>query len=74
MDIVHSFVADHPLGKLFGRVLLRAVKCLSGYQVILRAFHRFLKLSRTFADLAGSDDIEAHHLAEGLQNRPIWTV
>ena len=39
-----------------------------------RAFHRVLKLSRTIADLAGSDDITIIHLAEALQYRPRWAV
>ncbi|MDY6866809.1 MAG: hypothetical protein SVT56_02725 [Chloroflexota bacterium] len=35
-----------------------------------RAYHRVLKLSRTIADLAGSDAITQVHLAEALQYRP----
>lgn len=35
-----------------------------------RAFHRVLKLSRTIADLEGTDTIGAAHLAEALQYRP----
>jgi magnesium chelatase family protein len=35
-----------------------------------RAFHRVLKLARTIADLAASDDILANHVAEAIQYRP----
>jgi magnesium chelatase family protein len=34
-----------------------------------RAFHRVLKVARTVADLAGSDRIEAPHVAEAVQYR-----
>jgi magnesium chelatase family protein len=35
-----------------------------------RAYQRVLKLSRTNADLAGSEQVLQPHLAEALQYRP----
>ncbi len=48
--------------------LLKAA--MSRLQLSARAYHRVLKLSRTIADLANSDRIEASHVAEALQYRP----
>jgi magnesium chelatase family protein len=39
-------------------------------QLSARAYHRVMKLSRTIADLGGSDQIEVVHVAEALQYRP----
>jgi magnesium chelatase family protein len=50
------------------RSLMRTA--MSQMQLSARAYHRVLKLSRTIADLAGSENITPTHLAEALQYRP----
>jgi magnesium chelatase family protein len=51
-----------------GQSLMRAA--MTQHNLSARAYHRILKLSRTIADLAGSEEIQSAHLAEALQYRP----
>lgn len=51
-----------------GQSLMRAA--MSQLNLSARAYHRILKLARTIADLAASEEIQSAHLAEALQYRP----
>jgi magnesium chelatase family protein len=51
-----------------GQSLMRSA--MSQLQLSARAYHRILKLARTIADLAGSEEIQSAHLGEALQYRP----
>ena len=51
-----------------GDSLIRAA--MGQMNLSARGYHRVLKLARTIADLAGSEQIQASHLAEALQYRP----
>jgi len=50
-----------------GDALLKSA--MSQMQLTARAYHRVLKLARTIADLAVSDEISPNYLAEALQYR-----
>ncbi len=51
-----------------GESLIRAA--MGQMNLSARGYHRVLKLARTIADLAGSEEIQSVHLAEALQYRP----
>lgn len=51
-----------------GKSLLRAA--MQQLHMSARAYHHILKLARTIADLASSDQIQTAHLAEAIQYRP----
>jgi magnesium chelatase family protein len=51
-----------------GQRLMRAA--MTQLNLSARAYHRILKLARTIADLAGSEEIQSVYLAEALQYRP----
>jgi magnesium chelatase family protein len=51
-----------------GQGLMRSA--MSQLNLSARAYHRLLKLARTIADLAASEEIQSVHLAEALQYRP----
>jgi magnesium chelatase family protein len=61
-------IRDHCDLDAAGQSLIKAA--MRQLNLSARAYHRILKLSRTIAGLAGSERIEAAHLAEAVQYRP----
>ncbi len=45
-------------------------QAVNKFHLSARVYHRLLKISRTIADLAGSEKVESIHVAESLQYRP----
>ena len=69
-----DLAAACPLTKEASALLTRALHEL---QFSARAYDKILKISRTIADLAESDEIRPEHLAEAIQyrslDRQLWT-
>lgn len=61
---IRRYCKPEPAGEQLLNTSLRQM------QLSARAYHRILKLSRTIADLAGSDAITVEHIAEAIQYRP----
>jgi magnesium chelatase family protein len=66
-DMTPAEVKQFCLSEPAAQSLLRAA--MKQLRLTARAFHRILKVSRTIADLEGSDIIKTAHLAEALQYR-----
>ena len=62
-----SEIREHcQLGEGAGALMRAAMQQLN---LSARGYHRVLKLGRTIADLGGSEQIQAAHVAEAIQYR-----
>jgi len=61
-DLRRYCVLDRPADQLLKRAIARL-------NLSARAYHRVIKLARTIADLAQSDDIRGEHVSEAIQYR-----
>ncbi|WP_337098908.1 YifB family Mg chelatase-like AAA ATPase [Paenibacillus sp. YIM B09110] len=71
-ELTSSALRKHALLKPAALALLDHAFQLFG--ISMRAYDRLLKLARTIADVEGSEEVEAEHVAEAIQYRRLDTV